>query len=77
MEIAETEWAKDIKKYVPSMYDMFINIASDPELMVNVYKRDGYWAIEARNILEDFILDYTFTKEQAIALCFEMGWSIR
>lgn len=78
MNIDSSEWAINIKKYCADLYDTFISVAENPELVVNVFKlKDSGWAIEARNIIPDFYLDICFTKDEAIDLCNKMNWKIR
>lgn len=79
MTIQKSEWANNIKKYVDDdLYNTFIKVADDPDLMVNIFHKENLgWVVEARNIIPDFYLDVCFTKESAISLCNSMGWSIR
>lgn len=74
--IEKTVWAKKLKKEEHiSLYNRAIEIASDPDLQVDIYKTDEtgewVWAVSADDC---FWLDSFKTKKEAIALCKTMGW---
>lgn len=76
--IENSNWAKEIKEiFDTETYQLALEIASDPNLVVNIYQVNDLWIIEPRNILPDFWLYATFTKLQAYELCRSMEWFIR
>lgn len=77
MNYENTEWAKEYKTVCPDAYDLALKIANHPDLMVNIVPKNGLYMIEPRNLVPDFPLAYTYSKEQAYTLCVEMNWSIR
>lgn len=77
MNYENTEWAIEYKTVCPEAYELAIKLANHPDLMVNIVPKNGLYMLEARNLIPDFPLAYTYTKEQAYNLCVEMNWSIR
>ena len=78
IDYRNSDWGKMWKDICPEAYELAIEIAEHPDLMVNIYEVKGFgWVIEPRNILPDFWLNLHFTRQQAIDECFKLGWYIR
>lgn len=77
MTYANTAWAIEYKETCPEAYNLAMEIAEHPFLVVNIVPMDNMYMIEPRNILPDFPLAYCYTRKQAYELCVEMGWVIR
>lgn len=83
MTIETTEWARSLKRNVPSAYIEAINLASRPvvEVILRHTDENGYWKWAIVYAGEeyptgDFWMDAKDTKKEAVALCREMGWRI-
>jgi hypothetical protein len=85
-ELEATEWAKGVRSsriMSPWLYEMAINYAMRPSFCVSIYHTtetgEDKWAISA--VIDnredtDFWMDAKDTREEAEALCHEMGWEI-
>lgn len=80
--IEQTEWARRFKAGAPFQYEEALGIAARLN-WVELDQRDDHsakgdylWAI-LPDVNPEFWLDATQTKEEAIAVCEAMGWTIK
>lgn len=75
-----TTWAREFKKDSPVSYEQALTLAMAPDLTVwLVHNSDSgvwQWSIVADELAPGFWLDAKPTKEEALALCAEMGWTV-
>lgn len=79
IDLHETEWVKDFKEDCPVGYDEAIELASMFDVFVQIKETnktgETVWAIESAE-RPDFWMTARQSKEEAIALCNQMGWII-
>lgn len=82
LNIEQTEWARRFKAGAPFQYEEALAVAASLTWVVldhrddHSAKGDLVWAI-LPDVNPEFWLDATTTKEEAIAVCKEMGWTIK
>ena len=82
-ELEKTEWAKKFKRDCHSNYEEGIHYALDPNLIVDISTTKD-WSLGFLPMLAitpdcnpDFWLECFNTKNEALALCREMGWKVK
>ena len=80
-ELEATPWAKKFKEDSPVSYAQGLKYAQDKDLRVHIHKVDQYsdqWAISVLDGIDaqDFWMDVTPTKKEALELCRLMGWKV-
>lgn len=79
MNIEETQWAKDFKNSSPLCYQKDIEYATRPKLRVIIIDINDYEIVAIDDHDPDydcFWMDSKPSKEEAVALCNDMGLEI-